>query len=156
MRSARLIYVGKTRLPFWRDAADHYIKRLAPWCKMEEVVLKDSTLPPEKRAEYEGHSILDCLGPQEKTSALICLDETGKTYTSKAFAEFLEQIHTTYGRPTFIIGGPFGLSKAVKDRAGHKLAFGPQTITHEMARVLLLEQLYRAEAILHGSPYHHG
>ena len=88
--------------------------------------------------------------------AIICLDERGVTRTSRDFARWLDELSAdATRRPCFVVGGPFGLDDAVRARARHMVAFGAQTLPHELARVLLLEQLYRAESLLRNTPYHH-
>lgn len=156
MKQIRIIAVGKIREPFWAQAAGHYLKRLSHSMKVQEVIVKDGNarLSPDARSAEEGERILAALLP---TDIPICMDEHGKTRTSVQFARFLEDAVLDGNRtPCFIIGGAFGLSAPVLEACRHKISLSPMTFTHEMARVLLLEQLYRADSILRGSPYHHG
>lgn len=155
LRSFRILAVGRIKTSFWQQAAAHYFERLRHNCRVTESIVKDggASLPPSTRNAEEGSRIISAIGPSD---IVVCLDEHGKNRTSRDFATFLEQLTENSTRqPCFIIGGAFGLDKAVLQRADHKMALGPMTYPHELARVLLLEQLYRADAILRGSPYHH-
>ncbi len=141
---------------FWKEASAYYLERLVRWRQVTDTVLRDpdTALSPADRIEEEGKRILSALEPRD---IAICLDERGRSMNSVEFSRFLERMSTDgTRRPAFIIGGPFGLASSVREKARYLLAFGPQTLPHELARVLLLEQLYRAEAILHRVPYHHG
>ena len=155
LKPLRIITVGRPHASFWRDAATHYLERLARWRQITDTVIRDSdsALPVARRVEEEGRRILAALGPQD---IVVCLDEHGCSMTSKEFSRFLERMSTDGTRsPCFIVGGPFGLHASVRERARYLIAFGPQTFPHELARVVLLEQLYRAETLLRHMPYHH-
>lgn len=155
MKNIRIIAVGKLKERFWADAAEHYQKRLGHSLNVQETIVKDGNarLPVAERNTEEGARILAALNANDIP---ICMDEHGKTYTSVAFATFLEDLSLDGNRvPCFIIGGAFGLSPDVLGTCRHKISLSPMTFTHEMARVLLFEQLYRADAIRKGSPYHH-
>lgn len=155
LKPVRIVAVGRIRTPFWKSAVEHYTGRLARWRDVQAVCVKDgdAALPvPERNAE-EGRRILAALRPEDVP---ICLDERGKSMTSMDFARFLEDLSANATRvPCFIVGGAFGLDPAVRERATHLMAFGPLTLPHELARVVLYEQLYRAEAVLRKVPYHH-
>ena len=155
LKPLRLITVGRPRAGFWRDAAAHYLERLARWRAVTESVVRDAdpALPPERRVQEEGRNILRIITPDD---IVICLDERGVSRTSRDFARWLDEMSAdATRRPCFVVGGPFGLDEAVRTQARHLVAFGPQTLPHELARVLLLEQLYRAESLLRNTPYHH-
>lgn len=153
LKPLRLIAVGRLKTPFWKDAASHYAERLSRFRNFAETLIRDGdpALPADRRNELEGQGILAALGPRDIP---ICLDEHGKAFTSRDFSLFLEKI-SEQGCPCFIVGGAFGLDKAVLAAARHTLALGPMTLPHELARVVLLEQLYRAEAVSRKLPYHH-
>ena len=156
LKPLRLITVGRPRAGFWRDAAAHYLERLVRWRAVTESVVRDAdpALPPERKVQEEGRNILRILTPDD---IVICLDERGTSRTSRDFARWLDEMSAdATRRPCFVVGGPFGLDETVRTRARHLVAFGPQTLPHELARVLLLEQLYRAESLLRNTPYHHG
>ncbi len=151
----RCICVGKLKTAHWAKAASHYLKRLAAYWSLEVVEVKDGNakLSPEARTEEEGGNILSGL---RETDVVLALDERGKSFTSPQFAALLQDMTLDRNRtPCFVAGGPFGLGIQVKQRAARTISLGPMTLPHELARVVLFEQLYRAGAILAGAPYHH-
>ena len=154
MPQIQVIAVGRLREPYWKDAAEAYTKRLQRSHDLTETIVKDgdASLNAAERTAIEGERILQVLKPN---ALPICLDEHGKTMTSVQFAGFLQQAFDQARSPCFIIGGAYGLARPVKERAAHLLSLGSMTFPHELARVLLFEQLYRADSILRGRPYHH-
>lgn len=154
MPQIQIIAVGRLREPHWKSAAEAYGKRLRRGYDLVETIIRDgdSSLPGPERSAVEGDRILQAL---KGTVMPVCLDERGESMTSASFARFLRQAFDTARTPCFVIGGAYGLSDAVRDRAAKLLSFGPMTLPHELARVLLFEQLYRADSIMHGRPYHH-
>ncbi len=151
-KSLRIISVGALKTPHWKDACTHYSKRLTPWCKIDNRIVKDgdSALPIAQRNLKEGQKIIAAINPKDH---LICLDEGGKILSSKQFANLLDKLESR--TPCFIIGGAYGLDEAVKKACHTSLSLGPMTLPHELAHVVLLEQLYRAFTILRKIPYHH-
>ena len=159
MPQIHIIAVGKLREPHWKAAAEAYVKRLRHGYDLVETIVKDgdASLPPPERSALEGERILQALAAGNRGSVLpICLDEGGDMTASVPFARFLRKCFDAGNAPCFIIGGAYGLSGAVRDRAAKVLSLGPMTFPHELARVLLLEQLFRADAIMRNKPYHHG
>ncbi|MDR3362620.1 MAG: 23S rRNA (pseudouridine(1915)-N(3))-methyltransferase RlmH [Desulfovibrio sp.] len=151
----RLICVGKLKTPFWKDAAAHYIKRIRFQRPLQCVEVRDGDAPlaPPQRITLEGRKILELLPPQE---IALALDEQGQPVTSRQFAHLLQKLDNgAQGRVCFVVGGAYGLDNAVRERAARLISLSPMTLPHELARVLLLEQIYRAECILRNSPYHH-
>ncbi|MAI96801.1 MAG: 50S rRNA methyltransferase [Synechococcus sp. MED650] len=136
----RILAVGKVRRGWIQEGIDVYLKRLPG---LEICELRDST--PEKEAD----AIRAALRPDE---SLVALMEEGKTQASIPFARTLEQFGNE--RLAFVIGGADGLTDALKAQARWSLSLSPMTFPHEMARLMLVEQLFRAQAILQGSPYH--
>ena len=136
----RVLAVGKVRRGWIQEGIDLYRKRLPG---LEVIELRDST--PQKEAD----AIQAALRSDER---LIALMEEGDTLASIPFARRLER----YGneRLAFVIGGADGLTAELKARASWRLSLSPMTFPHELARVMLIEQLFRAQAILQGSPYH--
>ena len=132
--------MGKVRRGWIQEGIDVYLKRLPG---LEICELRDST--PEKEAD----AIRAALRPDE---SLVALMEEGKTQASIPFARTLEQFGNE--RLAFVIGGADGLTDALKAQACWSLSLSPMTFPHEMARLMLVEQLFRAQAILQGSPYH--
>ena len=136
----RVIAVGKIRKHWIREGLEVYLKRL-PGLVIHEV--RDS-VPGRERDQ-----ILALLRPEE---TLVALSEEGRVQDSIAWAQALDGMAS--GRIVFVIGGALGLDSALKARADWVLSLSPMTFPHELARLLLIEQLYRAQSILHGSPYH--
>jgi 23S rRNA (pseudouridine1915-N3)-methyltransferase len=153
-KNLRILAVGTLRSPHWKTAAAHYLERLRHWRRVQEHVIKDADarLPEAERLRLEGQRLLQAVRTEDY---LICLDEQGKSMPSQAFAAFLNDIAQASRTPCFVLGGPFGLAGMVRSQARFVLSLGPMTLPHELARVVLLEQLYRAEAILRKLPYHH-
>jgi len=155
MKRIRCMVVGKMKSAFFRDAVDFFAARVDRHYPLEIVVIKDApgSLNPVDKVRHEGRAILARLGSQDR---LICLDELGRTMASRQFAQQLGRwIDDPGSQPCFIVGGAWGLSDEVRKRCSLSLALGPMTMSHELARVVLLEQLYRAATILSGHPYHH-
>lgn len=151
----RLICIGKIKTEHWKQACGHYLKHAARWRGIEVVELRDSdaSLPEKTRIRAEGEKILAMLN--EKDLA-IALDENGENMSSRAFADFLHLWADQSGKKAnFIIGGPFGLSEQVLARCPQKISLSRMTWPHELARALLLEQIFRADCILNNFPYHH-
>lgn len=154
MAKLYIITVGRIKTPFWQDAAEHYRSRLARGHQIEHSVIKDAdaSLAPEARKKQEGERILAALPPG---ATWICLDEHGKTHTSASFAGYINKLWDAARPPCFIVGGAYGLSEDVLSRAQATLGLGPMTLPHELAQVVLWEQLFRADSILRKTGYHH-
>ena len=147
--------MGKLKTPFWKDAAAHYLTRIKRWRHLEytEVRDGDAALPSDQRNALEGRRIIDALSPQD---VALVLDERGQKLSSPDLAALLRQLdQDARGRACFIVGGAWGLDDAVRQRASRCISLSHMTLPHELARVVLLEQLYRAECILRKVPYHH-
>jgi 23S rRNA (pseudouridine1915-N3)-methyltransferase len=146
-----IVAVGRLKTGPLADLQSHYAKRLT-WPLAIKEVEERRPLPADARMAREGELLLAAL---PKDAVLVALDERGKTLSSKAFAERLarwreEGVKTL----AFAIGGADGLAQAVVQRASLTLSLGPMTWPHLLVRGLLLEQLYRAQQILAGHPYH--
>lgn len=154
MKRIRILAVGRLKTPHWLAAAEHYQNRLSRTLRLDVVSVKDAdaSLPLLQRKEEEGGRLLKQVRPGD---LLICLDETGEALNSRQFAQLLCGYSDAGKTPCFLIGGAYGLADNLKSAAQRRLSFGPMTFPHEMARVMLLEQLYRAENILAGTGYHH-
>lgn len=156
----RVLAVGKTRTRFIDLGIDEYLKRLRPYARTELVILPAAKVPPrldEKAAaavkEAEGRAILSALLPGEH---LIALSERGQELTSEEFATLLQKLALRgESRLAFAVGGTLGLSAEVLAAARTALSLSRLTFTHELARLVLLEQLYRAFRIINGEPYHY-
>ena len=111
------------------------------------------TLSEEQQKKAEGDLILSQLNPGDD---LILLDEKGKTFTSVMFSQWIEkQMNIGSKRIVFVVGGPYGFSKDVYDKAKFKISLSEMTFSHQMIRLIFVEQLYRAFTIIKGEPYHH-
>ena len=146
----RFVWVGKTKNKSWKTLQDEYLKRLSHFvpCEMKEA--RDAAGP--KGTETEGNRILELVNPK---CFAVLLDPAGTALDSPALAQRISKWEgSAYKEIAFVIGGPEGVSRAVADRADDRLSLSFLTFTHEMARVVLLEQLYRAYTILRGFPYH--
>ena len=153
-----ILCVGKLREKYWQDAAGEYEKRLTRLTRLEIIELPDIAEPQnasdadrEKIRLREGQSILSRLRPDDYAVAL-CID--APEWSSEKLARFLSARDQSGRRTVFVIGGSLGLSDGVIARADEKLSMSPMTFPHQLARVMLLEQLYRARKILAGERYH--
>lgn len=149
-----LVAVGKVRATHWLAAQDDYLKRLKHYTTFELIEVKDAVgrgAADEQAVEREGQALLQAAASAART---ILLDPTGRELTSPQLAREVQSWLEASGSLAFLIGGPLGFSKAVYDTAHDSLALSRLTFTHELARVVWLEQLYRAFTILHGEPYH--
>lgn len=134
-----------------------YQNRINRYVNFELVVLRvpkrTKLLSNEELKRQEGDLLLNSLG--ERKQMLILLDENGTHYTSTAFSTFVEKNIETYGNLTFAIGGAYGFSDAVYQQATRQVALSSMTFSHQLIRIIFLEQLYRAFSILNNEPYHH-
>ena len=159
MLAVRLICVGKLGEKFWADAVREYVKRLGAYCKLEMVELPEQRLP-QTPSEGETRQALDKEAaliaekiPQGAAVIALCVE--GKEMSSEQLADYLGRL-TGSGpsRLCLVLGGSCGLSDKVKARAALRLSMSPMTFPHHLARVMVLEQLYRALNIAAGGKYH--
>ncbi|MDR2131996.1 MAG: 23S rRNA (pseudouridine(1915)-N(3))-methyltransferase RlmH [Clostridiales Family XIII bacterium] len=154
-----LICVGGLKERYWREAADEYRKRLERYCSVTIDEVKEERAPEKPSAaeenavkEAEGRALLRRV---KSGSRIVALDARGVSLSSEAFAERLAALpHAGVDRAVFLVGGPLGLADSVFARADLRLSLSEMTFPHRMARVILLEQLYRAFKILRGEAYH--
>jgi 23S rRNA (pseudouridine1915-N3)-methyltransferase len=149
----KVLWIGKSRDPWVRDAIDEYAGRIRRYMPLELVEIRD-----EKGAEAEEMRRRECERLEKHIPAgatLILLDEMGEQMDSPTFAAFVgKQRDNGVGELIFVIGGAYGFSEEFR-RRGKLMALSKMTLTHQMIRPFLLEQLYRAFTILNGEPYHH-
>ena len=149
-----VVAVGRLKERYWREAADEYLKRLGPYATVRvfEIDDRDSGRDEARALVEEGADVLRAI---PEGAHVIALDIGGKQLASEAFAGRLAALGLD-GRSAvaFVVGGSVGLSAAVLARADERLSLGPMTLPHNMARVVLLEQVYRAFRINRGEPYH--
>lgn len=159
MVSVRIICVGKMKEKFYLDAAAEYVKRLSGYCRLTVTELPEERLPDrptpaqiQGALEKEGTAILAKLPRGGKVVAM-CIE--GKTMDSPQLAQQVNRWMVEGASDiTFLVGGSFGMSQTVKDKAHLRLSMSPMTFPHHLARVMLLEQIYRAFKIQEGSGYH--
>ena len=151
-----LIQIGKTHFDFIDEGFDVFAKRLKHYCKFEilqiELPTKLKSTDVELIKKNEGELLLKKINA---TDFLILLDENGKEFHSKDFAEFIRKQSLHQSSLTFVIGGAYGFSKEVYARANAKLSLSKMTFSHQLIRLIFAEQLYRAFTIMKGEPYHH-
>ena len=152
-----LLTMGRNSDKRVEELVARYVGRLSHYVRFEvrdlpDVRLKGS-VTTDRQKEAEGQSILATVAPRD---FVMLLDERGKEYTSRGFAEMIERQMATQSRDiVFVVGGPFGFSKAVYDRADALISLSRMTLTHEMVRLFFVEQVYRAFTIIRGESYHH-
>lgn len=145
----RFIWIGKTRDKNWRALQEDYLQRLSHFVRLETAEIKESA--PNESNEHEGKRILNALNT---ASYVVLLDVGGQKISSQGLAKELETWQNRgLKEVVFIIGGQDGVSRPVGERADFSLSLSGLTFTHEEARVILLEQLYRAYTIINGYPY---
>lgn len=153
----KLLAVGKTDSAAIAELTEIYTKRLTRYIRFEIQIIPDlkkrAKLSFEQQKKQEGDLILNQLSPSD---FVVLLDEAGKQFTSMAFANYLQQrMNSGIKNLVFIIGGPYGFSEEVYQRANSKLSLSKMTFSHQMVRLFFAEQLYRAFSILNNEPYHH-
>lgn len=141
----RILCVGKIKEKFYRDVISEYMKRLTKYHKVEIIEVDDSTI------RDEGNLLLKKINEKDK---IIVLDINGKSMNSKEFSNYLDKSFITNSTITFIIGGSDGLDNRIKDLADIKISFSQLTFPHQLFRVILLEQIYRAFKIINNECYH--
>ena len=154
-----ILCVGKIKEKFYRDAIEEYAKRLSRYCKLEIIEVPDEQTPDkasvaleEQIKQKEAERILARI----KENAYVCtLEIGGKRFSSEEFAAWMDRTAVEgRGAVCFVIGGSLGLHTSVTDRADFGLSFSDMTFPHQLMRVILCEQIYRAFRINHGEPYH--
>ncbi len=159
MLTVSVVCVGKLKEAYWREAIAEYTKRLGVFCKLSVIEVAEERLPENPSAaqiaatlEAEGERILTRV-PKDAMLVALCIE--GKELDSPALATYMQrQTIAGISHIAFVIGGSWGLSERVKQRAGLRLSMSPMTFPHQLARVMLLEQIYRAFHIAAGGKYH--
>ena len=153
----KLIAIGKTDNKQLQSLMDDYQKRLSFYVKFDLEVIPDiknvKNLSELQQKEKEGELILSKITP---TDNLILLDENGKTFSSVGFSDFLQKkMNAGIKTLVFVIGGPYGFSETVYQKANGKVSLSEMTFSHQMVRLFVIEQIYRGFTILKNEPYHH-
>ena len=152
-----VLSVGKITSLWIKEGVDLFESRLHKYIKFSSIIIPDiknsKTLTRETIKEEEGKLILDKI---LSSDFVVIMDEKGNEYSSREMAQWIQkQMNAGKKRIVFIIGGPFGFSVPVYERANAKISLSRMTFTHEMAKLILSEQLYRSMTIIKGEPYHH-
>ena len=153
----KLIVVGKTNAKYLLEGEREYENRLKHYTKFEEIIITDvkqsGKLSENELKKKESQLIL---GKLENSDHVILLDDKGKSYSSVEFANFLQQkMNSSLKSLVFVVGGAFGFSDEVYQRANSKVSLSKMTFSHQMVRLIFKEQLYRGFSILRGEKYHH-
>lgn len=152
----KLITIGKTDENYLKEGIDKYLKRLKYYVQFEIIVINDVKMGkksnPVLQKELEEKEVL---AKVNSTDFLILLDEKGQEFNSVDFSKYMQKRLNSGNDIVFVIGGPFGFSNRMYERANVKVALSKMTFSHQMIRLFFVEQLYRAFTILKGEKYHH-
>lgn len=151
-----ILAVGRTSTPYIAEGIAEYLRRLERYIPVTLQVIPDvkGIRSEQQQKEREGREIIAALAPGDVP---ILLDERGAQLTSRSFADTIGKAAAQgVRRLVFIIGGPYGFSDGIHTRVSQRISLSRMTFTHEMVRLFLTEQIYRAMTILRGEPYHHG
>ena len=158
MLTINVVCIGKIKETYLKDAINEYYKRLSKYCKLTILELPDEKIPDKLNdslsneiKEKESNSILNHI---KKDSYIICLDLTGKEFSSEEFSKNIENLSLQTSQITFVIGGSLGLSSNILKKAHQKICFSKMTFPHQLIRVFLLEQIFRGFKISNGETYH--
>ncbi len=151
--------IGKIKEQFIRDAINEYSKRLSKYCVLNIIELPDKKIPDKLNASIEKQIIdsesNEIISRFYKSDYKICLDLSGKEYSSPEFASKLNTLKLTQSEISFIIGGSLGVNNELKSLCNEKICFSRMTFPHQLMRVFLLEQIFRAFKINNNEKYHH-
>ena len=154
-----IVCVGRIKENYLKDAINEYSKRLSKYCILNIIELNDEKLPTKlnESLKYEiknkeSNSILSHI---KKDSYVIALDLKGKNYTSEEFSDKIQNLSITNSHITFLIGGSLGMTDELLNKTNEKICFSKMTFPHQLIRVFLLEQIFRAFKIANNESYHH-
>lgn len=152
----KLIAIGKTDEKYLQDGIAKYLDRLKHYISFELVVINDVKIGSKPNTllqkEKEAELFFDKIQPND---FVVLLDENGKSFTSVAFADYVQKRMNASTDVVFLIGGPFGFSDKIYQRANDKISLSKMTFSHQMIRLFFVEQVYRAFTIIKGEKYHH-
>lgn len=152
----KLIAIGKTDEKYLQDGIAKYLNRLKHYISFELVVINDVKIGSKPNTllqkEKEAELFFDKIQPND---FVVLLDENGKSFTSVAFADYVQKRMNASTDVVFLIGGPFGFSDKIYQRANDKISLSKMTFSHQMIRLFFVEQVYRAFTIIKGEKYHH-
>ena len=151
-----LILVGKTTNKHFVAGINDYVERIGHYMPFSITTIQElknaKSLSEDQQKEREGELIMKQL---QASDTVVLLDEHGSQMRSIEFASWLQKVQNSARRLVFVIGGPYGFSPALYQRANQKISLSPMTFSHQMVRLVFTEQIYRACTILKGEPYHH-
>ncbi len=151
----RIISVGRPPSDWRREGFEHYIRMLKPYARIEDLTVKEQKVRRQtdiaSALVTEGNRLL---GAADGGGRIIALHDRGKTYTTRELADRIAELTQTQSSFSFIIGGAYGLDRNVLDRSDEALSLSAFTLPHDLAKIVLAEQLYRALSILNNLPYH--
>ena len=152
-----LFVVGKTNHNYLSPRIDDYTKRINHYIPFNIQYIADAkntkNLSQAQQKQAEGQNLLNAF---DKSDYVVLLDERGKEFTSKDFSSFIEKkMQTVAKRLVFVVGGPYGFSEDVYQRANEKISLSKMTFPHDLIRLIFTEQLYRSFTIMNNEPYHH-
>lgn len=158
MLTINIICIGKIKENFFKSAIDEYSKRLSKYCKINILELPDEKIPDKTNVNIENAiKTKECnniINHIKKDSYIISLDLQGKNFSSEEFSKNIEDISMISSQITFIIGGSLGLDEKTLNISNQKICFSKMTFPHQLIRIFLLEQLFRAFKISNGETYH--
>ena len=158
MLTINIVCIGKIKEKFFKDAIDEYSKRLSKYCKLNIIELPDEKIPEKININIENNiktkECTNMINHIKKDSYIICLDLNGKEFSSEQFSQKIEDISMESSQITFVIGGSLGLNQQILSLANQKICFSKMTFPHQLIRVFLLEQIFRAFKISNGETYH--
>lgn len=158
MLNINIVCIGKIKEKYLRDALDEYSKRLSRYCKLSFLELSDEKIPDKINDnlanEIKSKECNNIISHLKKDSYLIALDLNGKEFSSEDFSKKIDNVSMENSHLTFIIGGSLGLTKELLDMCDLKICFSKMTFPHQLIRVFLLEQIFRAFKIQKGETYH--
>lgn len=159
MLHINIVCIGKVKESFFKDAINEYAKRLSKFCILNFIELPDKPLPnnlndtlSQQIIDAESKQIMNKISP---SSYNIAMDSHGQSFSSEEFAKFINDLQQTNSEISFIIGGSLGLSSSLKSICSKQISFSKMTFPHQLIRVFLLEQLFRAFKINNNEKYHH-
>lgn len=158
MLNIQIVCVGKIKEKYLKEALEEYGKRLSKFCKLSFTELMDEKIPDKLNNNLENEiKTKECnniLKHLKKESYIIALDLTGKEFSSEEFSQKIEDLSMQTSHITFVIGGSLGLTQELLKQCDLKICFSKMTFPHQLIRVFLLEQIFRAFKISHGETYH--
>ena len=158
MLTFKIVCVGKLKEDYLKSAVDEYSKRLSKYCKLNIIELPDEKIPDKLnesiKQEIKFKECNNILNHIKNDSYIIALDLNGKQYTSEEFSQKLDNISMISSNITFVIGGSLGFDKVLLDLCKERICFSKMTFPHQLIRVFLLEQIFRAFKISNGETYH--